>query len=138
MPKTEKTPGSVLQSFLDEYQINPFFLSKETNLSYQTVLNILKGKGKITVPTALRFGKYFGNSPQYWMDIQVSSEIEKLSVNKKFSSVIKKVPKAQKSKGAGKKKAKTTKSNALSAKRKKAAKIPGAKQARGKRTRKTK
>jgi addiction module HigA family antidote len=138
MPKTEKSPGSVLQSFLDEYQITAFYLSKEIDLSYQTVLNILKEKAKISVATASRLGKYFGNSPQYWMDIQVSSEIDKLSTNKKFSSAIKKIPKAQKSKGSAGKKAKATKSNALSAKRKKAAKVPGAKQARGKRTRKTK
>jgi addiction module HigA family antidote len=136
MPKTEKTPGSVLQSFLDDYQITAFFLSKEIDLSYQTVLNILKGKGKISVPTALRLGKYFGNSPKYWMDVQVSSEINELSANKKFSSVLNKIPKAQNPKGG--KKAKTTKSNALSAKRKKAAKVPGAKQARGKRARKSK
>jgi addiction module HigA family antidote len=129
MPKTEKTPGSALQSFLDEYQITAFFLSKEINLSYQTVLNILKGKAKISVPTALRLGKYFGNSPQYWMDVQVSSEISELSANKKFSAILQKIPKAQKPKAG---KAKTTKSNALSAKRKKAAKVPGAKKARGK------
>jgi addiction module HigA family antidote len=139
IPKTEQTPGSALQSFLDEYQVTAFFLSKEIDLSYQTVLNILKGKGKISVPTALRLGKYFGNSPQYWMDVQVSSEIKELSANKKMSSVLKKIPKAQKPKAGTGKKAKTTKSNALSAKRKKAAKVPGAKQARGrKRTRKSK
>jgi addiction module HigA family antidote len=137
MPKTEKSPGSVLQSFLDEYQITAFYLSKEIDLSYQTVLNILKEKAKISVATASRLGKYFGNSPQYWMDIQVSSEIKRLSVNKKFSSVIKKIPKAQKTKGAGKKE-KSSKSNALSAKRKKAAKVPGAKGARGRRARKSK
>jgi addiction module HigA family antidote len=136
MPKTEKTPGSALQSFLDEYQITAFFLSKEISLSYQTVLNILKGKAKISVPTALRLGKYFGNSPQYWMDIQVSSEINQLSANKKFSSILSKIPKAQKAKAG--KKAKTTKSSAISEKRKKAANVPGAKQARGRRSRKSK
>ena len=137
MQKTEKSPGSVLQSFLDEHQITAFYLSKEIDLSYQTVLNIVKGKAKISVATALRLGKYFGNSAQYWMDVQVSSEINELSANKKLSSVIKKIPKAQKTKGA-KKKAKSTKSNALSEKRKKAAKVPGAKSARGRRARKSK
>jgi addiction module HigA family antidote len=134
MPKTENSPGSVLQSFLDEYQITAFYLSKEIYLSYQTLLNILKEKAKISVSTALRLGKYFGNSPQYWMDVQVSSEIKKLSANKKFLSVLNKIPKAQKTKGAGKK----AKSNALSEKRKKAAKVPGAKKARGRRARKLK
>jgi addiction module HigA family antidote len=139
MSKTEKTPGSVLQLFLDEYQINPFLLSKEIQLSYQTVLNILKGKGKITVPTALRLGKYFDNSPLFWLDIQLSSEVSELSTDKKFLSVMKNIPKAKKPAGkasAGTKaKPAKSKTNALSAKRKKAAKVPGAKPARGKRTR---
>ena len=135
MPKTAKTPGAELQSFIDEYQINPFFLSKEIKLSYQSVLNILKGKAKITVPTAIRLGKYFNNSPKYWLDIQLSSEIDELSTDKKFLSIIKSIPKASKSAGkakpAAKAKAVNKKKNTLSEKRKKAAKVPGAKKTRG-------
>jgi len=137
MPKAEKIPASVLQSFIDEYQINALSLSKSIRLSYQTVRNILTGKGKITVPTALRLAKFFGQSPAYWIEIQFASEINELSQNKKFISMIKSIPKAQKP--AGKAKAKTTaktakrKAGSLSDKRKKAAKAPGAKPARGKR-----
>jgi addiction module HigA family antidote len=136
MTKTAQTPGSVLQSFIDEYHINPFFLSKEIKLSYHTVLNILKGKGKITVPTAIRLGTYFDNTPAFWLDVQSSSEINELTSNKKFVSIIKSIPKAKKPtvKASAGTKAKP-KSNTLSEKRKKAAKVPGARAARGKRTR---
>ena len=95
MPKKTKIPGEVLRSFIDEYQINPFFLSKEIQLNYQTIMNILKGKAKINVPTAIRLGKYFGNSPKYWLDVQLSYEFNKLSANKKFLSAVKKIPKAK-------------------------------------------
>ena len=139
MPKAAKpqTPGAALQSFIDEYQINPFFLSKEIKLSYQAVLNILKGKAKITVQTALRLSKYFKNSPLYWLSIQIGSEIDTLSGNKKFLSVIKSIPTAVKPKSKAKAEVKSTKrkSNTISEKRKKAAKSPGAKTARGKNTR---
>lgn len=140
MPKTAKTPGDELQSFIDEYQINPFFLSKEINLSYQTIINILKGNAKITVPTALRLGKYFNNSPRYWLDIQLTSEINDLSADKKFLSIIKSIPKAKKPTGNAKTTAKpkpvNKKTNTLAEKRKKAAKAPGAKSVRGKRGKK--
>jgi addiction module HigA family antidote len=104
MPKTVKTPGTILQSFIDDYQINPFFLSKEIKVGYQTVTNIIKGKARITVPIAIRLGRYFNNSPKYWIDIQASSEIDELSTNKKFLSQIKSIPKAVKPKGKAKKK----------------------------------
>ena len=96
MPKTEKTPASVLQSLIDEYQINAFSLSKSISFDYKTLLNILKGKGKITVPTALRLGKYFGQPPSYWIDIQSTSEINALSKDKKFMSMINSISKAKK------------------------------------------
>ena len=129
MPKTAnpQTPGTVLQSFIDEYQINAFFLSKEIRVNYQTITNILKGKARITVKTALRLAAYFGNSPKYWIDVQVSSEIEELSADKKFLSIVKSIPKAQKGAYTGKKK-----TNTLAEKRKKAEKIPGARKAKGK------
>jgi len=138
MPKTAKpqTPGAVLQSFIDDYQINPFSLSKSIKVAYQTVTNIIKGKARITVPMALRLGQFFGNSPKYWLDIQASAEIDELSDNKKFVAIIKSIPKAAKPTGKAKKE-KTTKigknkTNTLAEKRKKAAKVPGAKKAKGK------
>jgi len=137
MPKTVKTPASVLQSFIDEYQINPFSLSKSVHLNYQAVLRILKGNGKITVPIALRLGKFFNVSPAFWIDIQFASEINELVKNKKFISIIQKIPKAQKpaekTKTTSKRKSAGRKAKTLSEKRRKAAKVPGAKPARGKR-----
>ena len=138
MPKIAniQTPGEVLQSFIDEYQINAFLLSKEINVNYQTVTNILKGKARITVKTALRLAAYFGNSPKYWIDIQVSSEIDELAADKKFLSVIKGIKKAEKSTG----KPKTEKAAKISMKKQKAyakksekAKSPGVKKTKGKR-----
>ena len=138
MPKTAKpkTPGAVLQSYIEEYQINPFSLSKSLKVAYQSVVNIIKGKARITVPFALRLSAYFGNPPQFWLDIQASSEIEELSSDKKFLSVIKSIPKAQKAAGKVKKEQKVktgkNKTGTLAEKRKKAAKVPGARMAKGK------
>ena len=139
MPKTEKpqTPGAVLQSFIDDYQINAFLLSKEIKAAYQSVTNILKEKARITVPMALRLAQYFGNSPKFWIDIQSTCEINELSEDKKFINIIKSIPRAEKPAGKAKNEAKVkfgkNKTNTLAEKRKQAAKVPGAKQARKKR-----
>jgi len=105
MPRTNKskTPGAVLQSLIEEYQINPFYLSKSIRVAYQSVTNILNGKGRITVHMALRLGQFFGNSPKYWLDIQSSSEIDELSADKKFISIIKSIPNVKDTAGKPKK-----------------------------------
>ena len=134
MPKKAKsqTPSAVLQKYIDDYQTNPFALSKSLNVAYQSITHILKGESRITVPMALRLAQHFGNTPKYWLDIQTSSEIDELSANKKFITGIKKIPKAKKQTGAaGKKKTKT-----LAEKRKNAAKAPGAKKTRGRKAKK--
>jgi len=132
MPKTAKpqTPGAVLQKFIEDYQTNPFALSKSLKVTYQTVTHIIKGMSRITVQMALRLSQYFGNSPKYWLDIQASSEIDELSSDRKFLSEIKNIPRAEKP--SGKAKAAKKKTNTLAEKRNKAAKVPGAKKPRGK------
>jgi len=95
MQKT-KSPAEVLQSFIDEYQINPFSLSKSIGMAYQSVANILTGKGRISTNIAIRLGKYFGNTPKFWLDIQAQSEIAELSTDKKFTAVLNKIPKVVK------------------------------------------
>jgi len=136
MPKTVKTPATVLQSLIDEYQTNPFALSKNTHLAYQTITKILNGKGKIRVPIALKLGKYFGKHAAYFVDIQVKAIETELSKNKTFTKQLNSIQKAKKptGKAAPKTKGKKSKTNSLSVKRKKAAKVPGARRAKRKRT----
>jgi plasmid maintenance system antidote protein VapI len=64
MPKTAQTPGTVLIAQMDEYQLNPFALSKAINLSQSAVRQIVLGKTKISVPTALRLSKFFSQKPE--------------------------------------------------------------------------
>ena len=136
--KKIKTPGEVLSSLIEEYQLNALSFSKEINTNYQTIQNIIKGTGRITVQTALKLGKYFGQPPAYWVDIQLNADIIELSQDKKFMKSLNNISKAQKPK-AGKAAAKpkstgkTAKRNALSEKRKVAAKTPGTRSAKGKR-----
>jgi len=142
MPRTAKfktasavTPSEVLQKFIDDYQTNPFALSKALNVAYQSVTHILQGKARISPKMAIRLSSHFGNPVKYWLDIQTSADLAELSADKKFQSSLKKIVKAAKPTGKLKKE-KTAKigkgkTNTLAEKRKKAAKIPGSKKARG-------
>ncbi|MCL2139618.1 MAG: HigA family addiction module antitoxin [Treponema sp.] len=133
--KETKTPGKALNEKIEEYQITAFSLSKNVEIDYHTILNILKGKGRITIQSALKLSKYFGQPTSYWLDIQLAADIAELSQNKKYTASLNKISKVQKPKTPAKAKTmgKTAKRSALSEKRKTAAKVPGAKPANGKR-----
>jgi len=131
MPKTAQTPASALKSLMGEYQVTAFSLSKAISLSNSAVQQILKGKNKITVSTASRLAKFFGNSVSYWLDLQQQSDLAEAAKDKNLSDILKGITKAKKPavKAKAKPQAKPAKKTTLADKRKKAAKVPGAKSA---------
>jgi addiction module HigA family antidote len=71
-------PGEILEEeFLIPMGISPYKLAKDINISATRVSEILKGKRRITIDTALRLSKYFGNSVEFWVGIQADYEIRK-------------------------------------------------------------
>jgi len=95
MPKLQ-TPATVLQSLMDEYQLTPFSLSKELHLSNSAVRLLVIGKANISVSTALRLAKFFGQTPDYWLDLQRESDISEASKDKELQDILKAIPKAKK------------------------------------------
>jgi addiction module HigA family antidote len=97
MPKPAiQSPGVVLQSFLDEYQLNPGKLAQAVNLSQSAVRQVVIGKTRISVPVALRFAKYFGNTPEYWIDLQNKYDLSEASKDNELSAILKGISKAKK------------------------------------------
>lgn len=70
-------PGEILQEeFLTPLNITAYRLAKETMISQTRISEILKGKRSVTADTALRFSRFFGNSPQFWMGLQMDYDLE--------------------------------------------------------------
>ncbi|GHV61910.1 transcriptional regulator [Spirochaetia bacterium] len=83
-------PGEILEEdFLKPLGITAYRLSKEINISATRISEILKGKRKITIDTALRLSKYFGNSVEFWVGIQNEYEIrvEKELLEKQLKNI---------------------------------------------------
>ena len=95
MPKPQ-TPASFLQSLVDEYQLNPFSLSKGLLLSNSAVRLLIIGKAKISVSTALRLSKFFGQTPAFWLDLQREADLNEASKDKELQDILKAIPKAKK------------------------------------------
>jgi addiction module HigA family antidote len=70
-------PGEVLQEdFLTPMNISAYKLAKETYIDQTRISEIIRGKRSITVDTALRFSKFFGTSPEFWINIQNQFDME--------------------------------------------------------------
>jgi addiction module HigA family antidote len=105
MPKSAtQTPGAVLQSFLDDYQLNPTILAKDISMSQSAIRQVVIGKTRISVPVALRLAKYFGNTPEYWIDVQNKYDLAEAARDSGLAAALKRIPRAKKAapKKAGK------------------------------------
>ena len=83
-------PGEVLQEeFLTPLGITAYRLAKETHIPQTRLSEILKGRRRITADTALRFSRYFGTSPQFWLGLQndYDLEYEKAKIGSELSSI---------------------------------------------------
>ena len=50
-------------------------LALDLGLPSGRITDILNGRRGITADTAVRLGRYFGNRPQFWLDLQGQYEI---------------------------------------------------------------
>jgi addiction module HigA family antidote len=63
-------PGIYLKELLDEVKISQYRLAKEVGVPAMRINLLLNGKRPITAELALRLGRYFGQNPRYWMNLQ--------------------------------------------------------------------
>ena len=70
-------PGEILEEeFIKPLGISAYRLAKETKIPQTRISEIIKKRRRITADTALRFSKFFGNSPQFWLGLQNDYDLE--------------------------------------------------------------
>jgi addiction module HigA family antidote len=70
-------PGVILlEEFLNPMGISQYRLAKDINVPPRRINEIVHGKRAVTADTALRLGRFFGTSPQFWLNLQVRYDIE--------------------------------------------------------------
>ena len=63
-------PGRLLKRELDARRLSANGLALDLAVPSGRITDILNGRRSITADTALRLGRYFGNSPRFWLDLQ--------------------------------------------------------------------
>jgi addiction module HigA family antidote len=71
------TPGEMLkEEFLAKYGLSQNQLAKAVGISPNQIAEIISNRRRISADTALRLSLYFGNSPEFWMNIQTHYDLK--------------------------------------------------------------
>jgi len=69
-------PGEMLrEEFLHPLSITQRDLAKAIRVPYQRINEIVNQRRGVTPSTALRLAKYFGNTPDFWMNLQLQFDL---------------------------------------------------------------
>jgi addiction module HigA family antidote len=69
-------PGEFLKENLDELRISQAEFARTIGLSAMRISHVVKGKRPVTAEMALLFGKAFGQTPQYWINLQAIYDLK--------------------------------------------------------------
>jgi addiction module HigA family antidote len=75
---TNITPGEILdEEFLKPMAITQYRLAKDIGVPPRRINEIVNGQRAITADTALRLGRYFRMSPEFWLNLQSHYDLER-------------------------------------------------------------
>ena len=63
-------PGFYLKELLDELKVSQYRLAKDLGVSAMRINHVINEKRPVNAELALRLGKYFGQEPRYWINLQ--------------------------------------------------------------------
>ena len=63
-------PGRILKREIEARELSANQLALALRVPSGRITEIVNGKRSITPETALRLARYFGNSPEFWMNLQ--------------------------------------------------------------------
>ncbi len=70
-------PGEVLlEEFLKPMNLSQNRIALDIGVPPRRINEIVLGKRSITADTALRLGRYFSMSPQFWLGLQMDYDLE--------------------------------------------------------------
>jgi addiction module HigA family antidote len=82
------TPGEILkEEFLGGYGLSQNELARSIGISPNRIAEIVNNRRRITADTALRLSVYFGNSAEFWMNLQSHHDLKMARRNLKSTEL---------------------------------------------------
>lgn len=69
-------PGEILRDELEELELSASGFARLLSVPANRITSILNGTRSITADTAIRFGRFFGTSPEFWLNLQLSYDLK--------------------------------------------------------------
>ncbi len=69
-------PGEFLREILEERRLSQAHFARVIGESPMRISHIVKGTRPVTAELALLFGRAFGQSPQYWLNLQAAYDLK--------------------------------------------------------------
>ena len=77
-------PGEILkEDFLKPLEMTQSYLAKGLNTSFRAINEIINEKRGITIAMSIRLSKYFGTTPELWLNLQNQYDLHKTRKKKK-------------------------------------------------------
>ncbi len=69
-------PGEFLREILEEREVSQAQFARAIGVAPMRISHVVKGSRLVTAKLALLFGKAFGQSPQYWFNLQTTYDLK--------------------------------------------------------------
>lgn len=70
-------PGEILrEDFLLPMNLSPYAVAAACGVQRKRIERLTRQETSVTADTALRLAKYFGTTPQFWMNLQAHYDLE--------------------------------------------------------------
>ena len=70
-------PGEVLrEEYLEPLGLSVYRLARELKIARPRLNDIVLGRRGVTIDTALRLGRYFGTTPEFWINLQTRHDLD--------------------------------------------------------------
>jgi addiction module HigA family antidote len=69
-------PGEFLREILQERNLSQAGFARIVGMAPMRISHVIKGSRPVTAELALLFGRAFGQSPQYWLNLQADYDLK--------------------------------------------------------------
>lgn len=68
-------PGEILREEMDALGLSARALAQALGVAPNRITGILNGERALTADTALRLARYFGTTPEFWLNLQIAYDL---------------------------------------------------------------
>lgn len=88
MARIRTHPGEILlEEYLRPLDMSANALAKAIEVPANRISELLRGRRGMTADTACRLGRFFGTTPEFWMNLQTAHDLSKAVAEHDYSTL---------------------------------------------------